>query len=116
MSSEVVAVLRWKGRQFTHAHTDPRSPPYDAGRDERGYRYQWTEGNFGCDCNRKLFISWQLDDDDPLWDDDDFCDLRDEDGTCEWECGVRVELVSLTVDGHAVALSEPEPVADLWLP
>lgn len=32
---------------------------------ETGSRYIWTEGNYGCDCNRSLFFARAADEEDP---------------------------------------------------
>ncbi|MFN0131239.1 MAG: hypothetical protein ACKVW3_01705 [Phycisphaerales bacterium] len=39
------------GSVHERAWDDPSSEP-----DDDSVEYYWTEGNFGCDCNRSLFL------------------------------------------------------------
>lgn len=48
--------------------------------------YHWTEGNYGCDCNRSLFL-FNLEYDDA------------------WPCGETIVLDSLTVNGDPLDIS-----------
>lgn len=79
--SEVVATLEYIGKQYTvrQTYTNP---------EEDGVLFHWTDGNYGCDCNRKLFMSDA---------DADFPDEPDENGW--FPCGETVKLVGLTLDG-----------------
>ena len=73
---KVVAVLEYDGKQYTVTgeHT---------GAEDRGILYHWTDGNFGCDCNRSRLI----------------CDVLA--GDFEYmDCGTTILLRSLTVDGR----------------
>ena len=79
MLKEVVATMRTpEGKIFTNTslteHTDH-------------LKFFWTEGNFGCDCNRSIFAI-------------DAC-VMDE----ELDCNTgepTIELISLKVDGREV--------------
>lgn len=35
----------------------PDITSFDDDREESGIKFQWTDGNFGCDCNRGLLFS-----------------------------------------------------------
>lgn len=63
---------------------DNEPDPDPAGEDPfHGDEYLWTDGNFGCDCNRLLFIARAL-------------GRPDRDVTCGDE---RVVIVDATIDG-----------------
>ncbi len=47
-------------------------------------QYMFTEGNYGCDCNRSIFIS-SVDSNFPYY-----------------ECGEKIEMIELMVDGEVV--------------
>ncbi len=53
---------------------------------EEGADYMWSEGNFSCDCNRRLFIARQT----------------DPDGDSHFPCGETVELVRLELRGKVM--------------
>jgi hypothetical protein len=81
----VVAELEYEGKQYTVTRDDwDENADYLDGPDEleRLVYYMWTDGNYGCDCNRILFMGL----DDP--DSEDFP-----------PCGDTVKLLSLTLDG-----------------
>lgn len=62
---------------------------YTGGDLAEAVEFQWTEGNYSCDCNRSLFINRHCDNAPESWPDEN------EDGYMK--CGDRIELVSLTL-------------------
>lgn len=85
--SIVIAKILNPETHEVRAYTDDS---YDWEGDTRALEFQWTDGNYGCDCNRSRF-----------W-------LRAGGATeaevdaAERPCGGRWALVSLTLDGHEV--------------
>ena len=51
------------------------------GYEKSSARFMWTDGNYGCDCNRSLFIQRQCDESFP-----------------EMECGDSIELTKLEIE------------------
>ena len=85
---EVIALFRNTKTGNTFEHIDPHwnISRYDTEEDlKRAMVYQYTEGNYGCDCNRGLF----------------------EDGRSEVACGENLyELLELiTEDGEKLSLT-----------
>lgn len=62
---------------FDHKWCDSRAHA-DREYEESAAEYMWRDGNYGCDCNRSLFIARNCDEDFP-----------------EMPCGETIELVSL---------------------
>jgi len=62
-------VLRYQNKEYVL---------FDECKYRDGLEFNWTEGNYSCDCNRSLFIKRQCDPDFP-----------------KMECGETIELVSL---------------------
>ena len=55
---------------------------------EEGFRFHWTDGNYGCDCNRAMFFSGDHEADVPCGDERFSVNLLDETGAvfhCEFE-------------------------------
>jgi hypothetical protein len=48
--------------------------------DLQGAEFMWTEGNFGCDCNKSLFIQDQCDESFP-----------------DMECGDEIKLIGIEI-------------------
>lgn len=83
------ATLEYEGKQYTIGMEWGRHPG-DTDEEYRGHAYyMWTDGNYGCDCNRFAFISYDY---------DDYPGEEDEDGN--FRCGETIKLVSLVLDGY----------------
>ncbi len=97
--SEVVATLEYQGKQYTVHKHDWTHPDEDADEQEqeRLVWWMWTEGNYGCDCNRFAFISYEH---------DDWPGESDESG--KFPCGETITLVGLTLDGKDLLAPDPE--------
>lgn len=80
--------LWWRSVTFTFV---PDGDDYD---DPWHVLFMWTEGNFGCDCNKSLFIQRQCDDDFP-----------------DRDCGDDIALVSLVAEDGTTLYPEPDPAA-----
>lgn len=61
--------------------------------DAMGLEYVWTEGNYSCDCNRRLFMCRALGEAEPERD----------------RCGNSIRLERLLLDGTDVAGGVKEP-------
>lgn len=90
-------VFRWNGVDYALTDRFDHSAVSDDVEWQDGVGYQWTDGNFGCDCNRSEFILRENPDLelDPL------------------ECGETIELRKLTVthwDGRIVTLVDADVV------
>lgn len=76
--------LRYQGKEYTFLYDYIHEE-----KDAEGVYFNWTEGNFSCDCNRSDFIARFCDEDFP-----------------ELECGDTIKLTSLksievgVVDGN----------------
>jgi hypothetical protein len=98
----VRVVLRFDEREYACDDPFPMTDADEAKVAETAL-YQYTEGNYSCDCNRSLFIGRYCEDAPDAW------PGEDEDGAMP--CGDRFELVSLVFvggDGHERVLW-PEP-------
>lgn len=101
----VTAELEYEGQRYTVTReaVDAKSLWPDLDDEDRSREleglvwYQWTDGNYSCDCNRFSFISYKY---------DDYPGEEDEDG--HFPCGRTITLVSLTLDGKDL-LADPEP-------
>lgn len=65
-----------------------------------GHAFWWTDGNFNCDCNRKLHFEHAAGDDSDVFD----CD----DGTCECSTGKYSVLYAELPCGKIIILEEPK--------
>ncbi len=83
--SKVVATLYDPARDLRLDHVED-----DWSGDTMDLEYMWTEGNYSCDCNRRLFMCRALGEPEPARD----------------ECGDSIRLERLTLDGVEVMLSE----------
>lgn len=93
----VTAVLEHEGKQYIVTQDSWDVAKYDdEAHMERAIEWIWTEGNYGCDCNRFLFISYEH---------DDYPGTEDEDGW--FPCGRTVKLVSLGLDGKDLLAPTP---------
>jgi hypothetical protein len=94
-SLKVPVVIRLRlpdGREFDiHTDTEPDSDPDigDPATPYSGTVFYWTEGNCGCDCNRRLYIEREHG-----------VELLPPD--TDYRCGDTITLVSLVVDGRQV--------------
>lgn len=76
----VTAELEYDGTRYTVTTTYRDAT-------DAGIIYTWTDGNWGCDCNRSLFIQDVTEGEFPMMD-----------------CGETIRLVSLSVDGRPLPL------------
>lgn len=89
--SELIATLEYNGKQYVIQQDWPLYDGDDEN-DQRGHAsYLWTEGNYGCDCNRFSFIE-------DAYDDPPVRENPDENEP-SYRCGETIKLVSLTLDG-----------------
>lgn len=88
MPSELIATLEYDGKQYTITQDWPLYDGDDENDQRRHAYYMWVDGNYGCDCNRKLFINREYDD-----------VLQPADDWEDYPCGETIKLVSLTLDG-----------------
>lgn len=65
--------------------------------EDSGIYYQWTDGNYGCDCNRLLFIAEQYGVEVPENPNDSYGFPP---------CGHSIELKALTIDGKTWDMEE----------
>lgn len=86
----VTAVLEYDGKQYT-VTSDQWTEDEEL---ESHVWYMWTQGNYSCDCNRLLFISYEH---------DDYPGEENEDGW--FACGHKSTLISLTLDGKDLLAS-----------
>jgi hypothetical protein len=89
----VTAVLSYEGKQYVIERDWDES---GGTHEDDGIYYQWTDGNYGCDCNRALFIEREYGES-PIEGQEDF----------PWfPCGDRITLVSLTIDDQTWDMEE----------
>ena len=92
----VKAVLSYEGKEYVIEQEEEQYDFYeDADDHARSIYYMWTDGNYGCDCNRKLFIERVYDDVPWEVDEEEFP-----------SCGKEITLVSLTIDDQTWDMEE----------
>lgn len=75
-----VMVLKVGGKEYPYEHD------FGVGYPEESAQYMFEDGNYGCDCNRSLFLSRQ------------YPDVAEID-----QCGETIEMVSFKVERRPVA-------------
>src|SRR5436190_1030232 len=86
-TAKVRVTLRHDGTDYTYEQEWREDDTVEE--TTRNVYYMYTDGNYGCDCNRSLFIDRYCDDAPDKWPN------VDDDGDC-MKCGRTIELKSLT--------------------
>lgn len=89
-------VIRENATGVVRTYRPEYLPQYD--NDEDGTRFQWTDGNYACDCNRALFFM-RAGGEQPAWDGGG-------------ECGMtRYAVLSITMPNGKVLddIDDPDP-------